>query len=293
MMVVTIDHKSQQVGIVSIPRDLYVDIPGHGMDRINAADFVGTENKYPGGGPALAQRVVKDALGIPTQNYVRIKQNGLVKLVDTLGGVTVTLECPLYERTPDDKSPTGYQDWSLPAGENFLDGASAKKFATYRYLSSDFGRARRQQLLIWAIRNRALQLDMIPRIPELWSALSDTFETDIGLLDVIKLARLGVGLQSEQIHGLVLDQEVVQNYTTPGGGAVLVIKDPDLLRKKLANLFGSKPISELGKAQGKCPPAPAPLPLLPSATPTSTPPTGTPEITTTPTPEATAAPAPG
>jgi len=93
--------------------------------------------------------------------------------------VTVTLECPLYERTPNDKSPTGFEDFSLPAGDVFLDGKTAKKFVTYRYLSSDFSRARRQQQLIWALRNVGLKLDLIPRIPELWSALQAPFTTDL------------------------------------------------------------------------------------------------------------------
>jgi len=285
--VVAIDHKAGQVGIVSIPRDLWVDIPGYGTDRINSADFAGDQIKYPGGGPALTRKVIQDNLGIPTQNYVRIKQEGLVKLVDVMGGVTVTLDCPLYERTPDETSPTGYSDFSLPSGDNFLDGATAKKFVTFRYLSNDFSRARRQQQLIWAIRDRAMQLDMVPRIPELWAALADTFKTDLNLLDVIKLAKLGVTLGADDVHGTVLDQDVVENWTTPGGGAVLRIKDPNALKAKLDNLFGGKPIAQAAKNQyGKCPPAPRGMTPYPTPTP---PPTLTPTLT----PEPTATPAPG
>jgi LCP family protein required for cell wall assembly len=274
IMVVAIDHEAGQIGIVSIPRDLWIDIPGYGKDRINSADFAGEQIKYPGGGAALAQKVVLDNLGIPTQHWVRIKQDGLARLVDTLEGVTVTLDCPLYERTPDETSPSGFKDWSLPAGENFLNGADAKKFVTYRYLSSDFARARRQQQLIWAIRDRALQLDVIARLPQLWSALADTFKTDLSLLDVIKLAKLGITLRADDVHGTVLDQTVMANYTTPGGGAVLVIGDPQALKAKLDNLFSGKPISEATKSEnGKCPPAPSWV--KPNPTPT-------PEVTATP-----------
>lgn len=297
MMVVAIDRKAGQVGIVSIPRDLWVDIPGWGKDRINSADFAGDQIKYKGGGPALARRVVEENLGIPTSNYVRIRQDGLPRLVDAVGGVTVTLECPLYERTPNENSPTGFEDFSLPAGDVFLDGKTAKKFVTYRYLSSDFSRARRQQQLIWSLRNLSLKLDLIPRIPELWSALQGTFTTDLNLLDVVKLAGLGMELKAENVHSLVLDQEVVTNYTTPGGGAVLVIKDPKLLQQKLANLFNGKSLSELGKGiPGGCPPAPKGMKAWPTLTPTITmtpdatatpevPPTltGTPEVSATPT----------
>jgi anionic cell wall polymer biosynthesis LytR-Cps2A-Psr (LCP) family protein len=208
---------------------------------------------------------------------------GLERLVDALGGVTVTLECPLYEQTPDPKDQTKVVNWSLPAGPNHLNGAEAKKFATYRYIQSDFGRVRRQQQLIWAIRNRAMQLDVIPRIPELWAALKDTFKTDLGLIDIIRLAQLGLEMEPQNVHGTVLDQEVMEPWTTPGGGSVLVVKDQATLEKKLAGLFASQSIAELGKKQGpKCPPAP---PGFKNLNPTPEP-TATPEIAPTSTPEA-------
>jgi LCP family protein required for cell wall assembly len=258
IMAMAIDHEAKQVGIVSIPRDLYINIPGWGEDRINAAVFVGDQIKYPDGGPALARKMVDETVGIPTDHYVLIRMEGLVRLVDALGGVTVTLECPLYEQTPDPRDQKKMVNWSLPAGANFLNGADAKKFATYRYIQSDFGRVRRQQQLIWAIRNRALQLDAIPRIPELWAALKDTFQTDLGLLDVIRLAKLGTEMEPQNVHGTVLDNEVVGPWTTPAGGSVLVVKDQALLEKKLAGLFSSPSIAELGKKQGpKCPAPPA------------------------------------
>ena len=111
------------------------------------------------------RRVVEDQLGIPTQHYVIIHQDGLIKLVDPLGGVTVNLDCPLYEATPDDKSQTGMKTFTLPAGPVQLDGPTAKKFATYRYVQTDFGRVQRQQQLIWAIRNRVLEANLLPKIP--------------------------------------------------------------------------------------------------------------------------------
>lgn len=290
IMAVAIDHETKQVGIVSIPRDLYINIPGWGEDRINAAVFVGDQIKYPGGGPALARKMVEETVGIPTQHYVLIRMEGLVRLVDALGGITVTLECPLYEQTPAAKDQTKLVNWSLPAGPNFLNGTEAKKFATYRYISTDFGRIRRQQQLIWAIRNRALQLDVIPRIPELWAALSDTFKTDLGLLDIIRLARVGMEMAPQDVHGTVLDQEVMQNWTTPAGGSVLVVKDRAALEKKLGGLFASASIADLGKKQGpKCPPVPPGFPDLNPTPETTATPQIAPVSTTEVAPTATAA----
>ena len=138
----------------------------------------------------------------------------------------MTLDCPLYEQTPDPQNASHLLNWTLPAGEVLLDGANAKKFVTYRYLQSDFGRARRQQQLIWAIRNQAIKIDLIPRIPELWKGLSAAFETDLSLLDVIGLARFGLELKPENVRGTALDHDVVKGYVTSGGAAVLVDQGP-------------------------------------------------------------------
>jgi LCP family protein required for cell wall assembly len=297
IMVIALDAAANRVGIVSIPRDLYVEIPGYGLGRINQADFIGETTGYAGGGQALLRRVISDTLGIPTRHYVRIKMEGLVRLVDTLGGVTVVLDCPLYERTPNDSSPNGVLDWSLPAGAVLLDGESAKKFATYRYATTDFGRAQRQQQLIWAIRDRALQVDVLPRIPELWKAFADMFSTDLGLLDIGKLAGFGAALKPENVHGVVLGADVMDYYITPEGAWVLVIADHEGIAAKKAQLFAARPLATLNisDVEGGCPPAPTPPPTFtptpaagdaPAHTPTpeSTPsaPPATPTPTATP-----------
>jgi LCP family protein required for cell wall assembly len=262
IMVVAIDAKYQQVGVISIPRDLYVEIPDYGKERINAVDYIGEKKKAPGGGPALAARVVSDSLGIPTQHYARIQMDGLAQLIDALGGVTVTLDCPLYERTPNDSAPAGYVEWTLPAGQVWLDGDAARKFVTYRYVTADFGRIQRQQQLIWAIRNRALQGNIIPRIPELWRAFSDMFTTDLSLMDVIRLANMGIKLKPGDVHGMMIGRGVVRDFTTERGEMVLVVSSQADLDAAKEQLFMGKPLEQLGRSEpGKpkeCPPPPKP-----------------------------------
>lgn len=267
IMLVAIDHDTEQVGILSIPRDLWVDIPGWGADRINSAYFLGDYTKYKGGSPALAKIVAEKTLGVPIQHVVLIKMDGLSQLVDALGGITVKLDCPLYEQTPDPKNPNKMVNWSLPAGEVKLTGAEARKFATYRYLTTDFGRAQRQQQLIWSIRNRAKSLDILPKIPQLWTALSGAFETDLGVLDVLRLARFGLGLDATKVTGAALAPDVIKPFTTKGGAAVLVIKDKASLNKRLGEMFTARPLAELGKSAGKCPAAPPGFKPLPTPKP--------------------------
>jgi LCP family protein required for cell wall assembly len=274
IMVVAVDRAASRVGVIGIPRDLYVEIPGLGEARINQADFFGEATDYPGGGPALLRQVLTETLEIPTQHYVRVQMDGLVRLVDALGGVTVTLGCPLYERTPDESSPNGMADWSLPAGQVHLDGQTARKFVTYRYVTNDFGRAQRQQQLLWALRDRALQLDVIPKIPELWQVLADTFTTDLGLLDVVRLAQLGAALRPEQVHGLVFGPKVLESFITDEGAWVLTIRDYDRLEQEKAQLFSAQPLAQLGHSvAGECPPAPTAIPTFtptPAVSPTPT-----------------------
>ncbi len=256
IMVVAIDYDAGQIGIVSIPRDLWVQIPGYGMGRINQVDFEGEQLKYPGGGPALMAEVIEDNLQIPIppKHWVRLQLEALPQLVDALGGVTVTLDCPLHELTPDPKAPDSgaYERFDLPAGEVFLDGAAAAKFARYRYASSDFARAQRQQQLIWAIRERALQVDAIPKIPDLWRVLSKTFKTDLGVLDAIRLARLGAKLDADQVHGMTFSPKAIAPAIVGGGAQVVKIMDPAEVQRELEGLFSSQPLALQGRQGSGC-----------------------------------------
>ncbi len=258
IMVLAIDRERQQVGIISIPRDLYVDIPTYGQERINITDYVGEKTGYPGGGPALAARVISETLGIPTQHYVRIHLNGLTKLVDALGGVTVHLDCPLYEATPKDAQMTEYVPWSLPAGDVTLNGDEARKFVTYRHVTSDFGRSQRQQQLIWALRNKALQVNLLPRLPQLLSAMSDLYTTDLGLVDIVRLAQLGAGLKPSDLHGFQFSMNALEEIVTQKGEWVLAVGDQAALQAEKEKLFLRKPLEDLGKkaADKECPAPP-------------------------------------
>lgn len=254
IMVVAVDQITRKAGVISIPRDLWVHIPGFGEGRINIADFYGEQTGYPGGGPALVGQILQDNLNITTHHWVRMEQEGLVRLVDTLGGVTITLDCPLFEKTPHPTQPGEYEYLQLPAGEVHLDGVTAKKFATFRYASTDFARARRQQQLIWAIRQRAQELDLIPLVSQLWTDLASAFQTDLNLIDVIRLIALGMQLESADVHGMVIPHAALQGKLVQGGSQVLALTDDrSVLTEALANLFASRPIAELGRsATGQC-----------------------------------------
>lgn len=266
ILLAAVDWNGRRVGMVSIPRDLYVEIPGTGEARINRVDYIGESTKYPGGGPALLRRVLTQTLGLDFRHYVRINMQQFERIVDTLGGVTVTLPCTLYEAVPDSHSPTGLAEWTLPAGENWLNGENARRFATFRYYSSDFDRARRQQMLLWALRDRALQINVIPRLPELWAAFRDTVQTDLTLPEIIRLAQFALQLKPENVHGLTFDFSLVESITTESGAYILRLRDPQALQAWLGNVFEAKPVLASLPGKTECPPRPAPR-VLPTAIP--------------------------
>jgi anionic cell wall polymer biosynthesis LytR-Cps2A-Psr (LCP) family protein len=151
-----------------------------------------------------------------------------------------------------------------------MDGATAAKFARYRYASNDFSRASRQQQLIWAIKERALEINVIPRIPELWNTLSKTFKTDLTVLDILRLARFGATLQPNQIHGVVFSRAAMSDAQV-GPAWVVKVVDPAQVQKEIAGLFQAKSISAQGReGSGGCP-TPAPPTKTPAAEPTATP----------------------
>jgi hypothetical protein len=133
MMLVAIDEKTRQVGMLSIPRDLWVDIPGWGADRINKAYFVGDYKKFEGGGPALAKQVVEKTLGVPIKHVVMIKMDGLEQLVNASEDHSHGL--PLYGRRGPQTRTGRWLDLPQAKAEQPM-----RKFATYRYLTSDFVR---------------------------------------------------------------------------------------------------------------------------------------------------------
>jgi LCP family protein required for cell wall assembly len=102
MIVVTVDPENKTAGMLSIPRDLWVPIPGHSENRINVAHFLGERDNYPGGGPALAKKTVQYTLGIPIHYYIRVNFEGFEKLIDAIGGIVIDVKTPIHdEKYPD------------------------------------------------------------------------------------------------------------------------------------------------------------------------------------------------
>ena len=232
IMLVSIDPETQSAAMVSIPRDLWVSIPGctaaqgcsGGMQRINVAHAID--------GPALTRRTITADFGIPIQYYARVDFRGFEEAVNAVGGVVIDVDWPVK----DDEYPTedyGYQRIYYAPGPQLLDGKHALQYARSRHGMTDFARAARQQKVLVSLRNRALQLNMLSRAPELAGILQKSLSTDLSPVQLLSLAKLISQIDRERISSLVIDT----NYATPFrgvDGADLLQPNPALIRAGIA-----------------------------------------------------------
>ena len=251
MILVAVDYANKRVGVISIPRDLFVQIPGVGRERINTADVYG-ERQQPGKGINLVKRTIVDNLGLSVDNYVRVDFGGFEQIVDTLGGITVTMDCPLHERWADPAAPGGVVVLDYEPGDHALDGQHALWYVRTRRRGNDLDRARRQQRVLLALKGRAEEVNLLPKVPDLFSALRDNVDTDLNLLDVLALARLGIELKREDIHSRVFDFQMAQPYTTAGGAAVL-LPNKAAIRKAFDQIWDAPDVITSTDRQQNCP----------------------------------------
>ncbi len=242
MLVVTIDPASRTAGLLSIPRDLWVTIPGVSQDgKINTAHFIGDAQQYPGGGPALAMATVQSVLSMPIQYFVRLNFNAFEKLIDLVGGVDITvpetIDDPLY---PD--SGFGYEPLHIDPGLRHMDGQLALKYARTRHGGAgDFDRMKRQQQVIMAVRDKALQADMLPLLLSqagaLLQTLNDSVKTNLTPDQLIQLARLSAQIDPARIRSIAVEPSMTLalriNSDPPQDALVLKPDVAQLLREEL------------------------------------------------------------
>lgn len=226
LMVVSLDPVSRSAGILSLPRDLWVPIPGYGSNRINQAYFNGQAYDLPGGGAQLAADTVEGFLGIPIDYYLTVDFQAFVEVVDLLGGIMINAPEAINDPTYPDAC-YGYDPFNLPAGQYRMDGQTALKYARTRAtLGGDVDRAARQQEVVLALRNQATQLDNLPQLivsaPQLWRSFQDNVNTNLSLEQMLQLGQLARELPPENIRNVVIDYNYVEPSTTPDGQQVLI-----------------------------------------------------------------------
>ncbi len=249
IFVVTIDAQSKAAGILGVPRDSWVDVPflsGNGFykARINSVYATGETRGYDGGGAALLQEVVEQNFGIPTDRYLIIDFEGFVEIIDELGGIDVFVAKEIYDPTYSrTELPGDFYPLFFEVGEQHMDGKTALDYSRTRYGASDLDRIQRQQQVIFAAIDKALEQRLfdIDKLLGLWGRYKDTIKTDINDLQAPGYAALAAQIDPSRIVALSLAAASV-NYVGPNGERVLLI-DKGIVQQLVDALFSNPQLS--------------------------------------------------
>jgi LCP family protein required for cell wall assembly len=235
MMLLSIHPGRKSAAILSIPRDLYVDIPGYGQDRINTAFVYGSESDNPAGGAALTIQTVEENLGVSIDHYVLVNFNVVIRTIDALGGIDINVPYTIDDPTFPDTG-YGYDPLYISEGLHHFDGATALKYARTRHQDNDFYRAQRQQQLMFAVWRKILNMgldDLIRQGPVIYRQVSSGVFTDLSLKEILLLAQSVGEISTDDIRSEVLDYDYVFDQYTETGTHVL------LMNEKAFGLIGS------------------------------------------------------
>jgi len=225
IMVAFVDLGKPQVNILSIPRDTYVAVPGHGFTKINHA------NAY--GGPELVQETAEDLLGVPIDRYLEINFNSFKEIIDTLGGIELNVEKRMYYPA---------EDINLKPGLQVLNGYDALGYVRYRGdAMADLARIERQQKFLKALVEQALKPKNILKIPAVIEQVKANIKTDLTSQEMLAMGQAANSLNAAQVEGQMLPGAPARidgvSYWNP---------DQEKLRTIVENIIN--PAEETGKA---------------------------------------------
>lgn len=235
MMLVTLDPITKSAGMLSIPRDLWVEIPEFEHNRINTAYFLGESYRLPGGGAGLAMRTVEHLLGVPVQYYAVIEFGAFERAIDSIGG----LDIQVYDKIK--LSPLGKESfWVYPKSWHF-DGSTALAYARARKTEGgDFDRAQRQQQVALAVRDSVFEMgvaDLLARAPALYRELASGIHTNLSFDQMVALGLLAVQVKEQEVRrGVIAPPDMVLLETHPDGSQVLK-PVPDAIRQLRDQVF--------------------------------------------------------
>src|SRR6266540_5063730 len=247
LILLTVDPITKTAGMLSIPRDMWVNIPGFDFSRINTAWSLGRGSKLPGGGPALTMKTISHFIGVPVDYYVQVDFDTFIDVIDLLDGVDV------YNNETIVLDPMAHgKDFAKVkitcCGIRHLNGREALAFARCRHeeqgcKDGDVGRAKRQQRVIFGIRDKVLDPENFPKLlaqaPQLYNTFSAGIHTNLSLNDAIKLGVLMKDVPKENIKTAVIDNHMVifDNAILGGQNASVMRPLPDKIRVLRDEIF--------------------------------------------------------
>ena len=246
LMMVSVKPSTNQVALLSIPRDLLIPIPGQGWRKINSANAFG-EATTPGRGGEFARSTIEGLLGLDIPYYIRVDFNGFAKFVDTVGGLDVTVDKSFVDTTYPTEN-YGVQTVSFSQGQQRMNGKTALEFVRSRHGNngegSDFARAKRQQKILSALKEKLLTLRTFRNptlIADMLATLRANVTTNLQIGEILRLAKIGQAIDRSKITNKVLDDSPGSPLMSSiyGGAYVLVPRGDDWngLRNAAANVI--------------------------------------------------------
>ncbi len=220
-ILITIIPSKPYIGMLSIPRDLWVAIPNVGVNRINAAHFF-AEAQEPGTGPKAAMETVQTNFGVDVHYYVRLHLIGFLELIDALDGIDVLLP----------QAMSGYA-----AGTHHLNGEQALALVRDRAGSDDFSRMQRGQIMLITVIKKLASPSGWSEIPTTWQIITDNVDTNIPLWKIPSFIFTFFRVGTDGIDARIIDRDMVVPFTSEGGASVLA-PNWDLINPVLLDMFG-------------------------------------------------------
>lgn len=242
MILLTIDPQTMTAGMLSVPRDLWVNVPGFGYAKINTAYYNGEAYKLPGGGPELAMRTVEQVVGVPVQYYAQMQFWAFTQLIDDIGKITVNVPKKIFI----DPVGSGPDDIMLSAGEHKLGGVEALAYVRARHTKDgDVDRSRRQQDVIMAFRDKVLDPansgKIIGNASRIYEHIQSGVSTNLTFTDIMKLGMLAKDIDINNIKKGVItyDMVLMDNVVVNGENQSIMIPIPDEIRALRDDIFGT------------------------------------------------------
>lgn len=256
IMVISYDVATKQVAMISVPRDTYVNINETcGANKINYAHACGELEKLPGGGPAVASEAITKVLDIPIHYYARVNFTGFKDVVDAVGGVDINVEEDLYDYLYPNGNG-GLETLYIKKGIQHMDGTTALKYARSRETTSDFDRARRQQQVLVAVKDKLTSSSTVlnpAKIASLASALGNNIKTDFDLSYAQRAIDLFRGVDTSNIKHLVFDNSekgLLEDDSSSYAGYILIpragMNNFKQLQAAAKNIFADQTVSTEG-----------------------------------------------
>lgn len=227
LILVGVNFASKTAQMVSFPRDLWVTL-ANGLPvteaRLNTAYHYGELYGVAGGGPEELKATLTQNFGLRIDRYVVVSFTAFEQGVDAIGGIEIDVPEPIRDPNYPMRSREGTMAIEFPAGRVQMNGATALIYARIRHDSSDFQRMRRQQQVLFAVRDKLLQPSTLPHWPGLAQVMFNSVRTDLSLEDLALLGCAGAQINTGAIQSWVIDSRLTQASTTVDGAQILLPK---------------------------------------------------------------------